>query len=288
MNEGLSIIIPVFNEERSILTTLSAISKIMQNSGITYELIVVNDASTDATPARISAGVGNIKILHHKQNKGYGAALKTGIRASTYNIAAITDADQTYPNERIPEFYHLMKDYGMVVGQRSFSKLPLLTRPAKWFITRLANYLTETKIPDINSGLRLFRKKHAKRFFPLLPDGFSFTSTITIAMLSSELPVKYVPIKYYAREGKSKIQPFYDTLNFIQLIIRTIIYFNPLKIFIPLFLFFIALAAGVFVIGLVFFDLILNVTVSILFTTGVNLLAVGMLADLIDKRVKKS
>lgn len=286
MKNGLSIVIPVYNEENAIVNTLTSIKDMMQKQAFSWEIVAVDDGSTDRTAAIIASSQVKTKLVKHAFNKGYGASLKTGIINSTYNIVAITDADKTYPVERLPEFYQQIDDYSMIVGQRSFGKLPILTRPAKWFITRLANYLTETRIPDINSGLRMFHKADVKRFFPILPSGFSFTSTITIAMLSSELNVKYIPIEYYKREGKSKIRPFYDTLNFIQLIIRTVLYFNPLKIFLPVSLFLFFLALITFLIGYFVFHLILNVTVAILFLTGIQLLAIGMLADLIDKRMK--
>jgi hypothetical protein len=127
------------------------------------------------------------------------------------------------------------------------------------------------------------RKDRVERFFSILPDSFSFTSTITLAFLTNGYSVKYIPIEYYKRKGKSKIHPIKDTLNFIQLIIRTIMYFNPLKIFLPLsFIFFMASAAVLIVSWLS--GQFMDVTTVILFVTGIQLLAIGMIADLIDKR----
>jgi len=282
---NLSIVIPVFNEKKAIISTIEGIHQCMKETGINYEIIIVNDGSTDETKAYLEPYNETFRIIEHAKNKGYGAALKTGIKNSTYDIIAITDADGTYPYENIPSMFKEIHKYNMIVGQRSFKALPLITKPAKWCISKLANYLAERKIPDINSGLRIFWKKDALRFFNIIPSGFSFTTTITLAMLTNNLEVKYWPIEYNQRKGKSKIRPFYDTINFIQLIIRTIMYFNPLKIFIPLALILILLAIGVFVYSLCCLPYLLNTTVAILFISAIQVLAIGMLADLIDKRI---
>jgi hypothetical protein len=176
----------------------------------------------------------------------------------------------------------------MVVGQRSFKKLPTLTKPAKWFLSKLANFLAGEKIPDINSGLRIFKKETAKKFFPIICDGFSFTTTITLAMYTNDYMVKYIPIEYNKREGKSKIKPIRDTLNFIQLIVRTVMYFNPLKIFLPLSLILLITSITLFVLPRVgVIETSHNDTISILFVGAVQVFATGLIADLIDKRVSK-
>jgi hypothetical protein len=124
----------------------------------------------------------------------------------------------------------------MLVGARigDSVNIPLIRRPPKWVINQLANYMVGTKIPDLNSGMRIMKKEIIERFFNILPEGFSFTSTITIAMLSNGYQVKYVPIDYHQRKGKSKIRPFNDTLNFVRLIVRTVMFFDPLKVFLPI------------------------------------------------------
>ena len=284
--EGLSIVIPVYNEENAILQTIEHIVSIMNKSDISFEIIVVDDGSTDKTSEYLSNNDENYQLLTHEINRGYGASLKTGINSSIYDIIAITDADGTYPNERIPELYSELGPYNMIVGKRSFSKLPNITKPAKWAIHRLANYLAGYKIPDINSGLRLFRKNDATRFFNIISDGFSFTTTITLSMITNGLKIKYVPIDYMKREGKSKIRPIYDTLNFIQLIIRTVLYFNPLKIFIPLSMTILLFAIGLLLYSYFILPKVLDTTVVILFISAVQILAIGMIADMIDKRVK--
>ena len=282
---GLSIVIPVYNEEGAIVQTIDQIEGIMSASNIDYEIVVVNDGSSDKTGVILSEHKGNFKLLTHEVNRGYGASLKTGINATKHDIIAITDADGTYPNEQIPTLFKEIGNFNMVVGKRSFKRLPNITKPAKWMIAKLANFLAGYKIPDINSGLRLFHKQDAQRYFNIISDGFSFTTTITLAMITNGLTVKYIPIKYMKRQGKSKIRPIYDTLNFIQLIIRTILYFNPLKIFVPISLTLILFALLLFFYSLFFLPAVLDTTVVILFIAAVQILAIGMIADMIDKRL---
>ena len=284
----LSIIIPVYNEEKSIATVLKEIEDVMNRSRLSYEIIVVNDGSTDKTMEVLKNSGPNIKVFHHRVNRGYGASLKTGICNAQYETLVITDADGTYPYERIPELVSYMKDYDMVVGARTgvSVKVPLIRKPAKWVINRLANYLTGVKIPDLNSGLRVMKKAIVNKFTRLLPDQFSYTATITLAMLTNGYQVKYVPVDYHARIGQSKIKPIRDTLNFIQLIVRTVMYFNPLRVFIPLSLGLFFMSVGIFLYSYFFTPKVMDVTTVILFVSAVQVLAVGMVADLINKRIK--
>ena len=284
----ISIIIPAYNEENSIGRVIEGIKKVADNYDESCELIVVNDGSTDRTGEIVKQS--QAKLIEHPVNRGYGAALKSGIKKAKYNLIVITDADGTYPNDRIPELVEISKegDFDMVVGARVGKnvKVPMIRKPAKWFITKLASYLTDTKIPDLNSGLRIIKKEAIERFIQILPDGFSFTSTMTLAMLTNGHSIKYEPIDYFKREGKSKIKPIQDSLNFIQLIIRTVLYFNPLKVFIPLSLLlvlsaFIVLFGSWFLLGKA-----MDVTFGVILMTAVVVMVIGMLADLIDKRMR--
>ena len=281
-----SIVIPVYNEKKGIQKTIEEIRNFATKD--VYEIIVVDDGSTDDTYLSIPAG--EVKLIRHPENRGYGASLKTGISNARSECIVITDADGTYPNERIPELVAMFEkgNFDMVVGARVGKnvKIPLIRRPAKWFISKLANYLTNTKIPDINSGLRVMKKDVVKKYLNILPDGFSFTSTITLAMLTNGYKVKYVPIDYFERKGKSKIRPIYDTLNFIQLIIRTVLYFNPLKVFVPLSLSLVLLAFLVLLGSWVLTGKAMDVTFGVVLMTSVMVLVIGMLADLIDKRLQ--
>ena len=281
----VSIIVPVYNEEQVIKSIIAQIQKVCLESNINFEIIVVDDGSTDQSE-KIIRQIDGIRFYQHSQNTGYGSALKTGLRKSSGNMIVITDADGTYPVEMIPELVKNLNEYEMVVGarDRGDKNIAAVRKPMKWFIGKLANYLSETQIPDLNSGLRAFRKDIAMKFFQMFPNGFSFTTTITLAMHCNGFDVKYIPIKYGKRVGKSKISPVKDTINFFQLIYCTVMYFNPLKIFVPM-------AIIVFLIFMVFtaYDVFIleNLTDKTLisFETFVQISIIGLIADLISKRI---
>ena len=285
--DGITVVIPAFNEQKSIGRTIEEIKEILLKINLDSEIIVIDDCSNDDTLKMLKNS--SVKYFCHEYNQGYGASLKTGIKHAKYETVVITDADGTYPNNRIPDLVKHMEagGYDMVVGSRTGEKVkvPLLRRIPKWILNKLANYLANTKIPDINSGLRIMKKAHIKRFDNILPDGFSFTTTITLAMLTNNMRVHYIPINYYRRIGKSKIRPFYDTLNFLQLIIRTILYFNPLKVFIPFSGMLIILAVFILLMSRFFLGRAMDVTFGTIMMTAVIVLAIGLLADLIDKRL---
>jgi glycosyltransferase involved in cell wall biosynthesis len=230
-----------------------------------------------------------VTVIHHRQNRGYGAALKTGLRHAKHDLICITDADGTYPNQRIPELSKRLHDeeYDMVVGARVGANvsIPLMRRPAKWALGRLANYVAGESIPDLNSGLRVFRRGVVMRFVAILPDAFSFTTTITLALLTNRYLVDYVPIDYFARVGKSKIRPIQDTLNFVGLVWRIALYFAPLKLFMPLsaLLFLAALVWGTFT--LVVLGQLADVSTLVIVMTAFQIAMIGLLAELMNKRL---
>ena len=238
--DGVSVVIPAFNEEGAIEESVRNVLSVMGDSGVDFELIVVNDGSSDRT-GELSEAAG-AQVLMLPENRGYGAALKAGIARAKHEIIVITDADGTYPAESIPVLLGNLGEYDMVVGARIGANvaIPLVRKPAKWFLRRLASYLAGRAIPDLNSGLRVMRKSLVKRFEHLLPSGFSFTTTITLASLCSGALVRYSPIDYHERIGESKIRPAHAA-EFLLLILRTIVYFNPLKVFLPI--------GGIFFLG---------------------------------------
>jgi glycosyltransferase involved in cell wall biosynthesis len=277
--------VPAFNEEEVIAHTVEQVDSTMAGLGVPYEIIVINDGSKDATAERARATVA--KVLDFPNNRGYGASLKSGILASQYEWIAITDADGTYPIADLATLVGACSGFDMIVGARTGKhvKIPFIRRPAKWFVNQLANYLSGYKIPDLNSGLRIFRRSLADRFFPLFPEGFSFTTTITVSSLVNGYMVKFVPINYFKRVGNSSISPLRDFFGFIFLVIRLVTYFKPLNVFIPP-------ALLIFTIGLVkaIFDLIrtnaFGVGSSLAMVTGIQLGFLGLLADLILRRTK--
>ena len=283
----ISIIIPAYNEVNAIKPEIERIQQICVDNQLTSEIIVVDDGSTDGTTEALQ-GFEGITIKNHSVNMGYGAALKTGVRASQYDVICITDADGTYPNAEIPG---MLKEFeednlDMLVGARTGENvnIPAIRKPAKWVLNQFANYLTGVNIPDLNSGLRIMRKSVVERFLNILPNGFSFTTTITLAMLTNSYSVQYKAIDYHARTGHSKIRPIHDTLNFVQLIIRTTMYFHPLKVFLPVGLIFFALS-GLLFLYRVTVHKSFAVTIVILFVTGIQIIALGMIADMINKRM---
>ena len=286
----LSLVIPIYNEENMVDDLFERLAN-LRKALPECEVIVVNDGSTDKTKENLEKESSSPwVILHQETNMGYGAALKRGIRASCRKFVAICDADGTYPVDRIPEFYRLAIDekLDMVIGARTGGNvnIPLIRRPAKWVLRKLANYLSGHSIPDLNSGLRLMKKSEIERFYNILPSGFSFTTTITLAMLPNHLAVRLVPIDYFVRTGSSKIHPIKDVLNFIQLICRTILYFNPLRIFVPLSILCMLAAFASLGLTIHFLGQAADVTFGVLITASIQVLAVGLLADMIDKRLQ--
>lgn len=231
----VSIVLPAYNEELALADDLQLLIDTMDTSDYTYELIVVDDGSTDNT-ADIAASFTGIHVIRHDTNRGPGAARSTGMRAARGQIVAMTDADGTYPNQDLPRLVdHVLAGADMAVGARQVEAgtLKWLRVPAKEFIRWLASYLTATDIPDLNSGFRAVRREVGLRFLPILPNTHSWVSTITLALLSNNYRVDYFPIEYYPRVGHSSFHPIRDTYNYISLVLRTITYFNPLKIFLP-------------------------------------------------------
>jgi glycosyltransferase involved in cell wall biosynthesis len=234
LQRAVTVVIPAFNEAAHVAGQVESVDRIMRTSGWDYEIIVVDDGSTDGTAeAASAAGLG--RVVRRQHNRGYGASLKLGVRLAANDWILITDADGTYPVEAIPRLLAEAEANSMVVGSRTGAvvRVPLARRPAKWFLNRLASYLAGRHLPDINSGLRLMRKSLINRYEHLLPDGFSFTTTITLSAACNAHPLTYVPIDYHARLGESKIRPRH-AYDFTMLILRTIIFFNPLKVFLPL------------------------------------------------------
>lgn len=290
VTEGLSIVIPAYNEENGIAPTLSELKEelLKLELDIPLEVVIVNDGSTDKTAEAIEPYLDDVlRLVNHPRNRGYGAALKTGIENARYTWILITDADGTYPNVHIPEVLEDRDNFDMIVGARIGEKthIPLIRRPPKWALRKLAEILSQQTIPDLNSGFRLMRRDVVREFYNILPNGFSFTTTITLAMFSAGFRVKYTPINYNKREGKSKIRPIYDTLNFTKLIIRTIMYFDPLRIFLPLSVAFVGLSILVGLGTYLWLGQLWDTTTVLLFVTGVQILITGMLADMLNRRL---
>jgi glycosyltransferase involved in cell wall biosynthesis len=289
MQPGLSVVVPCFQEENAIAGTVEQIDRVLDELGCEAEMIFVNDGSLDGTGPlldQLALKHSRLRVLHNHANCGYGASLKRGISAAKYDRIVITDADGTYPNERIPEIYRALGKADMVVGARVGGnvKIPLARRPVKWMLLKYSRWMAKADIKDINSGLRGMWTHHVRTFWSMLPNGFSFTSTITLAMHINQLRVEYLPIDYHQRIGTSAIKPIRDTLLFFSLVFRTVMYFKPFTVF--------GTAAWILMLSSVIFATIVrlvtgqvpDVTAVSGFSTGVLLLGLGLIGDLINAR----
>ena len=283
VTNAVSIVIPAYNEESGIPVVIAELYRVLGHDPASVEIIVVDDGSTDCT-ARAASQAG-ARVIRHRSNRGYGAALKTGIAAATHDQVTIIDADGTYPADYVPILLEQLERADMVVGSRvkAGAKIPLIRRPAKWLLNRLANYLTNSRIPDLNSGLRVFRRDIVMQYFPILPDQFSWTTTITLAMHCDKYAVAYTPIDYRVRKGRSKIVPW-DAGSFLILILRTSMLFRPLRIFLPIVIAF----AGYGIVKLAI-DLThqpnVSASAALALICALLVLLIGMLGDAIATRL---
>ena len=286
MDQRVAIVVPCFNEEASIEETLLRLKDVME--GVEdCRLIVVDEGSTDDTRQILTRfrSDPNIEIVKNENNRGYGAALKKAIRSSRARLIAIIDADLTYPETLLPTLIDLCEYNDMVVGVRpsSGTEHHSVRSIPKYLFRHYVQWMVRDKVPDFNSGLRVFRRELALKYFQLLPDGFSFTTTLTIALHLERYRIEYVPITYLKRVGESKIKPIRDTLKFSSLMFRTGIYFSPLRILTPLIFFTFTLAVGTLAYDVFVSGDIGDKTV-LLFLLALNVLFLGVFADMVAKK----
>ena len=283
MNEvKLTIIVPCYNEGAALPSFISKLSEAAKSIKELVEIILVDDGSSDNTPEILKDIPQGFNSISHPRNRGYGAALKTGLKNAKGEWIAIIDADGTYGPEELSNLWDETKNNDMVVGRRT-RNIGFLRSIPKWILTRLATILSGAPIPDLNSGLRIFRKDIARKFINLYPDGFSFTTTITLAFLCEGYSVHFEPIDYHKRTGHSKIHPIKDTYNFFTLILKIILYFNPLKVLLPISLGLIALGTVV-LFWTWHLGQVMDVTVTVIYMLAIHVAVLGLLADLMIKR----
>ena len=278
----VSIVLPAYNEEGHIQDEIERITRSMDASSYSYELIVVDDGSTDRT-LEILRTIPDIRVVSFAQNRGSGSVRRAGTQLAKADVVVWTDADMSYPNDKIPELVDELGGWDQVVGARRSEEgtIKLLRVPAKWLIRRLASYLTSVDIPDLNSGFRAFRRSVALQFLHLLPKGFSCVTTLTMTFLSNGYSVKYVPIDYAARAGTSKFHWWRDTRLYLLQVVRMMLVYNPLRVFMPA-----ALVVTLSGFGKLIYDLVtkdFRVATNTLIWLGVGflLLLVAMLSDLV-------
>lgn len=229
----ISIVLPALNEQAAIESTILGIRSTLEMSSLTpYEIIVVDDGSSDST-ATLALASG-ARLIIHPHNIGYGRSLKDGIAAAQYDTIVISDADGTYPIEAIPRLVvEYNKGFDMVVGARTGKpyRESMIKMPLRKLLKLVVEFTATRKIPDINSGLRIFGRATAMGFFRHLCDTFSFTTSLSLAYMMNGKFVSYIPIKYMERRGKTKVRLLRDSIRTIQYIIEAATYYNPLKIF---------------------------------------------------------
>jgi glycosyltransferase involved in cell wall biosynthesis len=283
----LTVLLPAFNEEEAIGPVLAEIVEALADEDIRYEILVVDDASTDGTVAAARQFAETcsrcaVRVIQRPVRQGAGAARKTGIRRAEGEIVVMLDADGSYWPHSIPELLQYFPAYDQVNGARTSEQgtLPWLRTPAKWFIRKLACYLSGHNIPDLNTGLKAFKRDAMLPWLWVVPDGFSCVTTMTLAFLTNGHAVKYVPTPYRPRIGKSKFHPLKDTLSYLSTVLRMVLYFRPLKVFIPL-------SGLMMLLGIAKTALSFTYTGSmqesdiVLFTAGFMTCMLGLLAEII-------
>jgi glycosyltransferase involved in cell wall biosynthesis len=282
----VSVVLPCYNERDHVELEVKRIRAALEAAGLAYELICVDDGSTDGTRELLQQLAG-VRTILLPRNQGSGTARRIGTQAATGRVVVWTDADMTYPNERIPELVAQLDDtYDQVVGARrtEAGNYKFFRVPTKWAIRKLAAFLTDTDIPDLNSGLRAFKRSVAEPYLRLLPPGFSCVTTITLAFLSNGHPVKYVPIDYFKRAGRSKFHPLRDAYNYLLQVLRMVMYFNPLRVLMPVALTLLGLTGVKLVFDLIRHDLHVAGSTVLVGLAAFNIMAIALLADLVVRR----
>lgn len=272
----LSVVIPAYNEEKTIVSVIRGIKEALNKGNVLHEIIVVNDGSEDQTGAL--AEKESVIVINSPCKKGYGRSLKNGIEKAEGELILTFDGDdQNYP-EDILRLLKETEKYDMVIGART--NINSYSRAfAKKLLSFFANYLAERKIPDLNSGFRIFKKELALKYFHILPEAFSFSSTITLASLKDGYGVQFVPIKEKPRKtGKSTINPFKDFIKLFMLIMRLTILFSPFRIFLPASLFLFLFGLAYIIYGIIFYANVPD-TAIFLVLSSLIIFFFGTLAD---------
>ncbi len=259
MEKRLTVLIPAFNEEEGIKLTLESLIPIAKKNK--WKIIVINDGSNDNTKSEVERFGVDVLLINQPYNIGYGAALKTGIKASETDYIATYDADGQHSPEDLELLWNNIENFDMVVGKRgNDSHHDWIRKPGKWVLSKTANFLTGRRIPDLNSGMRIIRKDVIISKLHLLSNTFSFSTTSTVAMMNMGYFVKYFPIKVRRRIGKSSVKQLKHGTSTILLILRLIVLFNPLKVFLPM-------SISLIVLGLIY-----EIIWGIVLINGIDLL----------------
>lgn len=277
----LSVVLPAFNEQDAVEVVIRDIRDALRDWHGVWEILVVDDASWDCTAERAEST--GVVVIRRAENGGAGAARKTGIRNARGGLVAMIDVDGSYPVCDLPKMLEYFPQYDQVNGMRTSEQGSnrVLRVPVKWLIRKTAEYLSAKSIPDLNTGMKVFKRDIMLQYMWAIPDGFSCVTSMTLAFICNGHPVKYVPIAYRPRIGTSKFRPVRDTATYAMTVVRVIMYFQPLRVFLPL-----ALAVGAIAVTKIVIDMatspagILDSDILLSFT-AMLLLAVGLVSDLI-------
>jgi polyisoprenyl-phosphate glycosyltransferase len=285
----VTIVLPCYNEGAHVLREIERITAAMDASEFTYELLCIDDASTDDTLEVLTEAAQHyphLWVMPFRRNGGSGTARRIGTQQAHGEIVVWTDADMTYENERIPELVRILVEddsYDQVVGARTTEEgtHKWARVPAKWFIRKVAERLTKQSIPDLNSGLRAFRREVSLPYLRLLPPGFSCVTTITLAFLSNQHDIMYVPTTYAKREGRSKFHFARDAYRYILQVLRMVVYFDPLRVLMPpaLWMFGIGVVKGV--VDMVRHPFYFPASTVLLIVSSIMIGSLALLADLV-------
>jgi glycosyltransferase involved in cell wall biosynthesis len=284
----VSVVLPVYNERGHLRAEIERIQQALAASPYTFEIIVVDDGSDDGSEADLPT-IEGIHLIRHAHNRGAGTARRTGTTAARGRVVVWTDVDMSYPNDEIPQLVKEMEGYDHVVGARRTEEgtKRFARVPAKWFIRKLASYLTETDIKDLNSGLRAFRRDVAMQYVHQLPAGFSCVTTLTMSFLANGYSIKYVPIDYFPRAGQSKFHWWRDTRRYLLQVVRMTLSYNPLKVFLPIGLTLLAIGTAKLVYDWIGKDFRLAANTLLILFAAFQTVTIGLLADLIVRATKR-
>lgn len=276
---SVSVIIPARNEADSLRRLLPKVNAVLP----TAEIIVVDDGSTDGT-ADVAADLG-AKVMRHPYNIGNGAAIKTGAKAATGDVLVLLDADGQHNPADIPRLLELVDGYDMVVGARSpGSHAGMPRRLANAIYNRFATYMTGHRIPDLTSGFRAVRAERFREFLHLLPNGFSYPTTSTMAFFRAGYSVGYVPIDAGKRLGRSHIRPLRDGLKFLLIIFKIGTLYTPLKLFLPVCALFFALGSCNYLYTYLAYERFTDMSV-LMYTASVLVFLIGLVSEQITQLI---
>lgn len=278
----VSVVLPVYNEAGHLRQEVERIGTALDASDYSYEIICIDDGSTDGSAEELRS-IEGIRLISFSRNRGAGSARKAGTHAARGRVVVWTDVDMTYPNGEIPRLVKELEGYDQVVGARTSEQgtAKAVRVPAKWFIRKLAQYLVQARIPDLNSGFRAFRREVGSQYLSQLPPGFSCVTTMTMSFLANGYSVKYIPIEYRERAGRSKFHWWTDTKRYVTQVVRMILSYSPLRVFMPVGFTLTLLGFAKLVYDLFTKDFRLGTNTLLLLFAAFQMFAIGLLADLV-------